>query len=60
MGTLDSILNVAVPVVLLLIVIGFLWVKLLSPFVVPMISKLIGNIKDKKQSISTKKEISFE
>ena len=49
-GTLDSILNVLVPMILIGAVIGFTYVKLLSPSIVPMFKRWYNDYKNKKQN----------
>lgn len=64
MATLDEILNFGVPALLIIIVLGFLWVKFIEPWVVPMISKLWEKINEKREERTHEKhygkEIQYE
>lgn len=63
MATLDEILNIGVPALLILIILGFLYVKILEPYVVPMFAKLWARITEKreeKETIRYGKEIIYE
>jgi hypothetical protein len=39
MPTLDQILNFGIPALLIIITLGFLWVKFIEPWCLPMLSK---------------------
>jgi hypothetical protein len=57
----DSVMNFLVPAVLLLIAAGFIYIKFISPWVVPMLSRLWEWVKGSGSSErSIRKEISFE
>jgi len=62
--TLDQILNVAVPVVIILIVVGFIWIKFLSSWCTPLLVKFWEWLKSGGTSsvhvLSGKKEIVYE
>lgn len=62
MATLDQILNIGVPALLIIIIIGFIWIKFLNPFVVPMFSRLVEYFRGKSIKLpgSNRKEISYE
>lgn len=40
MGTIDSVLNFAIPALLVLIVVSFAWSKIIDPLLMPSITKL--------------------
>lgn len=58
-NTIDSILNWAVPILLLLIAFGFVYIKFLQPYVIPLFIKLGENLKGNEKN-SLKKEIIYE
>jgi len=62
MATLDDILNVGVPAILILVVVGFIWIKFLNPFVIPMIKNMVEYFKGKNIKVPgvNRKEISYE
>ena len=43
-GTLDSILNVLMPVIIIGTVFGFVWIKFMEPYFKPMLIKLWDSI----------------
>jgi len=45
MGTIDSILNFAVPALIIFVVIGFVWTKLLAPSLWPWMKGLLDGAK---------------
>lgn len=55
MATLDEILNFGIPALLVIIVLGFLWVKFIEPWVIPMISRLWEKVNEKKEESEQKK-----
>ena len=61
MSALDDILNVGVPILLIVIVLGFLWVKFIEPWVVPMVARLWEKMKgDGTQQTKYGKDIIYE
>ena len=63
MATLDSILNWLVPTILILVVVGFVYTKFISPWVVPHLIRLWewakGSSQQESQGIKNK-EIVYE
>lgn len=58
---IDTILNWAIPALLILIVAGWLYTKLLLPWVVPHIVNAWNRMRDKQEEAqSTGKEIVYE
>ena len=45
-GALDSFLNVAIPLLLIVVVVGWLWVKLIEPKIWPAIKKMMESNQD--------------
>jgi len=39
-GTLDSILNIAIPILLVLVVGGFVWIRFVEPWGMPLLRKM--------------------
>jgi hypothetical protein len=62
MTTFDTIMNIAVPTILILIAFGFVYMKFLRPFVMPWLIKLWLWITGQNQesTINHKKEIIYE
>jgi len=61
MASFDSVLEWLIPVLLIVIIAGFAWVKFIQPFVVPMFIKMYNSFKGKSHEESNKnKEITFE
>lgn len=61
MGTLDEVLNIGIPILLIVIVLGFLWVKFIEPWVVPMVVRLWEKMKgDPNQQQRYGKDIVYE
>lgn len=63
MATLDSILNFAIPAILILIAVGFVYTKFIQPWVVPHLIKLWEKIRESgnnPQTENTRREIVYE
>jgi hypothetical protein len=63
MAYLDSILNFGIPAILILITLGFLYTKVIQPWVLPLLAKLWEWMKGNKEEGSpatTKREIIYE
>lgn len=61
MGTFDDVLNIGIPALLIIIVVGFLWVKFIEPWVVPMFARLWEKMKgDGTQQTKYGKDIVYE
>ena len=45
-SSIDQALNFGIPAILILVVLGFVWTKMLEPWVMPMLVKLWGWAKD--------------
>ena len=64
MATLDEILNIGIPFLLIAIVLGWLYVKLFSPYVIPMLKNLYewmnGRSENNTSNAPVKKEIIYE
>ena len=60
---LEDILNFAIPTLLLLIALGFVYVKFLSPWVIPMLSRLWewakGTTANRTEGEFRRREISY-
>jgi len=60
MATIDSILNFAIPVLLILIALGFVYTKFLEPWVFPALGKLWEWMRGSNAEPSgAKREISY-
>ena len=60
MASLDDILNVAIPIILILIAVGFVWLKLLGPWLGPWLSKMWERLNNTEINVHRKKEIVYE
>ena len=61
MSQLDSILNIAIPVLLIVVVCGFVWVKMLEPWFGNHLKRLWEWIKGSSQAQTTTiKEIVYD
>jgi len=61
MGSLDSILNFVIPALLVVIAVGFVYVKFIGPWILPQLKKFwIWLQESSQQQDTTKKEISYE
>jgi len=58
--SLDSILNIVIPTLLILVVIGFVWTKLLGPWLGPWISNTWDKMIHREVPINMRKEIIYE
>jgi len=61
-NTLDQIMNIVIPALLIIVVIGFVWTKFIEPWVLPMLIKLWDKMKGDpdKEHITHIKEITYE
>jgi uncharacterized membrane protein len=59
-GQLDAILNFAIPALLIVIALGFVYTKFLKPWVVPYLIKFWEYLNDTQQNTTHVKEISYE
>lgn len=59
MGALDSFLNFLVPTLIILIVVGFIWTKILSPVMYPWIRNMLDGAKERGE-LRRGKEIVYE
>ena len=50
MSAFDDILNVGIPILLVIIVLGFLWVKMIRPWVVPIILSMWERFSNRPQT----------
>lgn len=57
----EEVMNIGIPALLIIIVLGFLWIKFLEPWVFPMLSKLWLWISGaaKTEDVPIRKEISY-
>lgn len=60
MVSFNEVLNFAIPALLVIVAFGFVYVKFLEPYVVPLFIKLWEWLKGRETSTSTKKEILYE
>lgn len=62
MSGLDDALNIGIPSLLIFISVGFLWVKLIKPYVLPFLANVWEWAKGKQQTQqeTTAKEITFD
>jgi len=64
MASFDETLNFAIPAILILIAIGFIYIKFLQPFVIPMLSRFWEWAKGNAEPVQTighnKREITYE
>ena len=60
MATLDSILNFAIPALLILVAFGFVYVKFLDPWVVPLLRKFWDWLNIQSENKKFNKEIVYE
>ena len=61
MATFDSVLSWLIPVLLVVVVIGFLWTKVFEPWVMPLVRKIIAYFKGKEhEEEHMPKEIAYE
>ena len=58
--TLDSILNAAVPILLICIAAGWVYIKFLGPHFVPWIKKAWEKYNENPQQIHKQREIMYE
>ena len=58
MASLDSVLNFAIPALLIAIAIGFIYMKFLEPYLVPLIMKM-WNYQSDKPNEHKQKEIIY-
>lgn len=57
----DEFMGYAVPTVLILIVVGYLYVKLLKPYVLPLLGDIFGRVSGASIPMPTpRREISYE
>lgn len=56
MASLDEILNVGIPLLLIIIVLGFLWTKFFRPFVLPMLSDMWNKASEKREEAQQNKQ----
>jgi len=54
MTTIDSVLNYGIPILLIIIVLGFIWIKFIQPYVLPMLQNLFEWMKGKNENKQTK------
>jgi hypothetical protein len=59
---LDEILNWGIPALLIIITLGFLWTKFISPWVVPMVQNIFEWISgaDTSSIIKPTKEVQYD
>ena len=50
MASLDEILNVGIPALLIIVALGFIWTKMLEPWAWPIIQKAWASIKEKQET----------
>lgn len=60
MATLDSILNFAIPALLILIALGFIYTKFIKPWVVPHLIRLWEYLNDSQSHTTHVKEVTYE
>jgi hypothetical protein len=60
MGTVDSVLNFAVPAILILIVISFAWSKIIDPLLMPSLRKLWAYMNGEGEQSKHVKEIVYD
>jgi len=61
--SLDSFLNFAIPALIIIIIVGWLYIKLIKPFVVPFIKDVIhpkSEEKEKEERTESVKTIEYE
>ena len=58
-STLDSILNVLIPTLLILVVGGFAWIKFIEPWGLPLLKKMWGGISG-ANLVSKQRTIEYE
>lgn len=61
MGAFDDVLNIGIPALLIIITLGFLWVKFIEPWVLPMLARMWGKITESTDNPSPRgKEIVYD
>jgi len=59
-GTADSVLNIVMPAILILIVVGFIWMKFFNVYAMPMLHRMWEKLTDDDEDKGSKKEITYE
>ena len=61
-GQFDQVLNYGIPILLIVVVLGFLWTKFLKVYVAPFLGDMWDKLKGSniKNPLKTTKEISYE
>lgn len=59
-GTFDSVLNFIIPALIILIVIGFAWTKLIEPALWPFLKNMLGIGKEAAHDAKYGKEIVYD
>jgi uncharacterized membrane protein len=59
-GQLDAILNFAIPALLILIALGFVYTKFIKPWIVPHLIKFWEYLNDSQSHTTHVKEIAYE
>jgi len=59
-NTFDSVLSWLIPTILILGFVGFVWVKIFSPYVMPMLKKFWNWLNGKSEEQKTVKEVTYE
>ena len=57
-STFDSILNILIPALLIIVVVGFIWIKFLEPWGMPLLKKMWASMSG--ASLGKKREIEYE
>lgn len=58
--TFSQVLSWGIPALLLIIAVGFIYVKFIGPYVVPLLKRLIDWGKGQQEENTAQKELTFE